>query len=372
MTPVGTADQAVARARYVLLAERMPHPLRWYLPGVTYETTIRTIDSRFLLRPDDASRGIVDSVIARALRLYPNVRLHAYDAQSNHLHMELSSTDGASIAPFLRYVHGNLARELGKLRGWTGPFWSRRVRVIPIVDDDAIVARFRYILAQGVAAGLVASPREWPGASAVAALLGSMRVVGRWVSSRQRHTNARRAHPLPVESLAETVEATLSPIAPWRGLSHDALVAQHASMIEDIEREHAHRVPLGAERVRAADPMERPMESDVGPAPACHASSRPIRERFTSALRAFRDAFLAATRRILSPTEPAATVSEAGFPVGSSPRPGVYVRPPSRDTWWPPWTEPTVDRPSGTPAPGPLILPSSWPPAQARAPAFGP
>lgn len=332
-------------ARALLCDAGMPHPLRWYLPGVTYETTIRTLDSRFLLRPDDRSRDIIHSVIARALRLYPNVRLHNYDAQSNHLHIELSSTDGESIPHFLRYVHGNLARELGRLRGWSGPFWSRRVRVIPIVDQDAIVARFRYILAQGVKSGLVVSPCEWPGASAATALVGSMRIAGSWISSARRRANARRAQPLPVEALAETVEATLSPIAPWQHLSQEELVARHAQIVEGIEREHAGRAVLGPDRVRAQEPLARSAEPAMSPAPACHASTSTTRERFRTAFRAFCDAFVSAATRLRELARAprvaiADVVSLVDFPVGSCPRPARYVRPPVSHALWPPWAEP--------------------------------
>jgi len=209
----------------------MSYPLRWYLPNVTYECTIRTLDSRFLLRPDDASRAIIECVIARAARRYPNVRLHNYDAQINHLHIDLSSTDGESIPRFLQYVHGNLARELSRLRGWVGKFWGRWVRVIPIVDDDAIVARFRYILAQGVKSGLVASPRDWPGACAVGALLGSMRVTGTWISRQRLWRNAqsrRRSTPSRPGSTSPTTSSSRA-TPPWSTTSSASTPAAPSS-----------------------------------------------------------------------------------------------------------------------------------------------
>ncbi|MBK9034953.1 MAG: hypothetical protein IPL61_27435 [Myxococcales bacterium] len=62
------------------------------------------------------------------------------------------------------------------MRGRTGVFWSRRGSVIAVLDDDAQIERLRYILAQGPASNLVASPADWPGASSTPALLGDMTI----------------------------------------------------------------------------------------------------------------------------------------------------------------------------------------------------
>ncbi len=58
----------------------------------------------------------------------------------------------------------NLAREAGRLHGWSGRLWARRFTCIPITDEEkAQVARLNYILGQGCKEGLVSSPRHWPG-----------------------------------------------------------------------------------------------------------------------------------------------------------------------------------------------------------------
>jgi hypothetical protein len=334
----------------------MGHPLRQYLPSVLYEVTIRVAQGRYLLRPDGRSRAIVNGVIARAQVLYPNVKLHAFDCQSNHLHQLLSSSDGESIARYLCFVHGSLARLIGRLRGWEGRFWSRRCRVIPVLDDAAAVDRLRYIVAQGVAAGLVASPRDWPGASSTPGLIGAMTISAQWLSLDLVRRNARRGTPVPLDSLQEQLAIKLTPIPPWAELSCDAVVALHTTMIDDIEREHAGRRVVGASRLRSQDPLGAPATFAATPAPPCHGSTPEIRERFRAAYRRFRDAFIAAAARVRAALagrgRPSLTGNDgstadflrdahfaAGFPIGSCPRTTWFIRAVARVVV-PPWAEP--------------------------------
>ena len=126
----------------------MTYPLRWFLPGVLYEITTRTIQERFLLRPGHRSRELIVGVIGRAQELYPAVQLHAFSYMSNHAHLLLSSSDGEQLALFLGFVNGQVARVMGRLHDWRGPFWGRRFRPIPALDAPSMIARLRYVMAQ--------------------------------------------------------------------------------------------------------------------------------------------------------------------------------------------------------------------------------
>ncbi|MEZ4398957.1 MAG: hypothetical protein R3B06_03005 [Kofleriaceae bacterium] len=132
-----------------------PDPL--YIERIVYEGVSRTLGGAFWLRPDPACNAIVEGVIGKALTLYPDVRMHAFTALSNHLHYMLSATMPEQIPLFLDYMLGNIARQLNKLRGRSGVFWSRRTSIVPIVDEAKQIERLAYILGQGPAAGLVAS-----------------------------------------------------------------------------------------------------------------------------------------------------------------------------------------------------------------------
>jgi REP element-mobilizing transposase RayT len=303
----------------------MGHPLRWYQPDVVYEFTTRTIQERFLLRPSAESRELILGVIARAQLLYTTVQVYAFVFLSNHYHLLCSAGDGDELALFIGYVNGNVARELGRLHSWRGALWGRRVRPIPVLDDAALVERFRYLLANGVKEGLVASPREWPGASAVPALLGSMSLPGTWIDrdglrrarAKDRNASATRftSHP----------EVVLSPLPCWRDLGPDELRSHHEQIIGEIEQEAAtaSRPVLGVAAILAQDPHAAPAASAHRPAPLCHTTSSALREAFGRLYGAFAAAFREATNAAGKTT---GWLGKLAFPTGSFPRPRWFLR----------------------------------------------
>jgi hypothetical protein len=287
----------------------MGRRLRSFTPNAVYSATIRTVQERFLLRPGDKLRETINGIIAQAQELFPAVRLFAYAYLSNHAHLLLASTCGQQMTRFLSYINGRVAREAGRMYGWIGRLWSRRVSLVEVVDDAAIIERFRYILAQGVKEGLVASPREWPGASAVPGLLGDMRIAARAVE-RDRETRARRrGRP---QTLAREVTVVLSSLPMWAHLDAEALVERHRAVIAEIEEEAKGRPVLGAARVQRANPHDRPRASKHSNAPACHASSEASREAYDARYRRGVDAYRPAAVKYRA----GAALDECGFPAG--------------------------------------------------------
>jgi hypothetical protein len=195
----------------------MSHCPRWYLPKLVYEVTIRTLHGTFWLRPDPECAAIVAGVFGRALRRYPGVRLHGFDAQSNHLHYLLSATEPAQIPLFVGFAHSNIARQINKLRGRTGVFWSRRSKVIAVLDDEAQLDRMTYLLSQGPKSKLVASPKDWPGACSTPGLLGDMTVPARYKGLDACRRNRLRRTPRPEAELEEDVQITLTPLPAIEG-----------------------------------------------------------------------------------------------------------------------------------------------------------
>ena len=81
------------------------------------------------------------------------MRLHAFTFASNHFHL-LVWTRGATLAGFMQFLRANLSRKVGRLVDWSGGFWERRYSAEPVLDDEALVGRLRYVLAHGVKEGL--------------------------------------------------------------------------------------------------------------------------------------------------------------------------------------------------------------------------
>ncbi|KAB2910053.1 MAG: hypothetical protein F9K40_03630 [Kofleriaceae bacterium] len=287
-------------------------PLRWYLPDALYEVTTRTAQERFLLRPGPEERDLVLGVIGRGLALYAQVMLHAFVYLSNHMHMLLSARDPRQLAPFIGYVNGNVARRIGRLREWTGPFWAGRAKVIPVLDDESAEGRLRYILAHGVKEGLVERPEDWPGASSTPALLGET-LRGRWVTrARTRRTDALAAAP----GEDGTYEIPITPLPAWARMSPAQRIERARALCASIVTEYQSRrdVPaLGVANVLATEPTERPAEPAHRVAPCCHASTPELRAAYRRAYAAFTEAYRAAATALEGDVVP----YRGGFPPGS-------------------------------------------------------
>lgn len=311
----------------------MGHPLRWFVPCVVYEITTRTIQERYLLRPSTGVRDLVLGVLARGALLYPRVHLHGFAYLSNHCHLLVSADDGAQLARFVGYVNSNVAREIGRLHDWRGPFWGRRHRPIPVLDDDAVVGRLRYLLAQSVKEGLVERPEDWSGATSTPWLLGQA-LVGTWIHRDDERRARQRDIDADPAAYTKRYELELSPIPSWRGLSRVDIARRVRDLIDGIVAEaKATRkgAVLGLRAVLGQNPHEAPMESESSPAPACHASSPVARAAFREAYRAFTNAF---RRAALAAHQGIAALREA-FPPGCFPSPNAFVPCPAQTV--PPW-----------------------------------
>ncbi len=300
----------------------MAQPLRWYQPDVIYEATTRTIQERFLLRPSEESRALILGVIARAMLLYTTVRVYAFTFLSNHYHLLVSASHPEELALFFGFVNGNISREMGRIHGWKGSLWGRRVRPTPILDPEAAVARLRYVLSNGVKEGLVSSPREWPGATSVHGLLGDMRLEGTWID-RDAHRRARVKDPnVGIEAFSTPVEVELSPLPQWESLDAAELRQKYEEIVRDVEAEGAQRelAFVGRDALMSQDPHASPDAPKRATAPLCHTTSIALRRAFKQAYREFVAAYRNAVARVRAKTE----TYEALYPEGSFPRPRMF------------------------------------------------
>jgi REP element-mobilizing transposase RayT len=250
-----------------------------------------------------------------ALQYFTSVRVHAFIFLSNHCHLLISATQSEQLAPFLGFVFGNSSREMGRLHDWSGPLWGQPCSVIPILDEAAQINRLRYLLSNGVKEGLVASPREWPGATAVDGLLGNMRVMGTWIDRdglRRATSSWKRKRP-DIAAFSEPMCLELSPLPVWDDVSPSELRARHEMIVSSIEHQGQFRrkLYLGVTKVLAAAPHDRPTSSTHEPAPCCHASRPQTVAVFRKLYRTFVAAFRAATEALLA--RPPSTIPPGSF-----------------------------------------------------------
>ncbi|HYG64159.1 MAG TPA: transposase [Thermoanaerobaculia bacterium] len=306
----------------------MPRKIR-HVPegGSLVEVTCRTVQSRLLLAPRAYVREIVLGVLARAKRLYP-VQLICFAFTSNHYHLLIHVEDAGRMAEFMGYLNGNLAKEVGRLADWKEKFWGRRYQHIVVSDEEAAqVARLKYILSHGAKEGLVADPREWPGAHAVNALLTGDPLEGVWYDRTQEYRYRLRGKEPAPRQFATVETLTLDPLPCWKHLPAEEYRQRMADLVAEVveearaEREAKGLEPMGADAVRRQQPHTRPNRTKKSPAPLFHTASKKaylnLREAYSRFLAAFRDAAekLKAGDRTVE------------FPEGSFPPALPFVRP---------------------------------------------
>ncbi len=316
----------------------MGHPLRWNRTDLIYEVTIETIQGRYLLRPNREVRDIILGVISRAQELYQAIRLYAFVVTRNRSTLLLSTGDEEQLSRFMAYVHGEVSRKVGRLLDWSGKLWGGRYRALPVLDEEAITQRLRFVLSQGVDEGLVASPRHWPGASCVPALLGTMKLEGAWVDrDREARLRGLGLDP-PASAYVRPYRVVLTPIPAWASLPRTELVARYQAIIESIELEHLvmRTAPvLDPIELQRQDPFARPERAPRRRlARFCHATCATLIAGFRTAYRQFCASFRTAASA-LGPPSPTKAALVAHFPGGSNPRPDLSV--PLPDGELPPW-----------------------------------
>jgi len=268
------------------------------------EVTCRTLQGRFLLKPSAKLKSLILGILCRAQRLYP-VEIHAFVFLSNHYHLLLTVENAQQLARFMNYLNSNVAREACRLHGWGEKFWGRRYQAIVVSDEEAAqVDRLRYLLSHGCKEGLVARPRDWPGAHCLDTLTAGAPLQGLWFSRTLEY--AARARGERFERLRyATLESTkLEPLPCWRHFSRERYQNRVNELIKQIESETARRnkkagtKPLGARVILAQNPHARPHKMKKAWAPPFHAASNAARRELLKAYRFFVGAYRDAANKL--------------------------------------------------------------------------
>jgi REP element-mobilizing transposase RayT len=283
------------------------------------EVTCRTVQGRFLLTPSNELNEIILGALGRAQELYP-IGICAFAFASNHFHLLLRVESTHRLALFMGHFNSNLAREAGRLVHWREKFWGRRYQAIPVSEEEAAQAeRLRYILAHGCKEALVEQLRDWPGVSAVRALLGEETLEGLWFDRTREHIARRRGIAFERLDFATPYRLHLDPLPCWAHLSVEEYRRRIAEMVEEIEGQAALQRQLrglpakGAAAVLAQEPQAAPQRLKKSPAPLFHAASRKVRLELYEGYKYFVAAFRDAAERLRA-GEPNVVFPSGSFP----------------------------------------------------------
>jgi REP element-mobilizing transposase RayT len=266
---------------------------------IPYFVTVRCLHGRLFLRPSERTNEIVGGVLARAARL-AGIEVFAFVFASNHVHL-LVRGPPAKISWFMQYLLTNISKKVGALVGWRGAFWERRYSAEPVLDEEALLARIRYILSHGVKEGLVPTCQEWPGLSSLSMMLDGEPRRFRWFHWSDRWRERKLGKPCARfdEKCSRAEQLVLAEIPHPAFQEAGSRRRMLESLLQAI-REHGaalHKRFLGRAWVLAQRPQHRPRRPARTPRPLCHTSSRTVFDEFREKARAFTTVFLNASQR---------------------------------------------------------------------------
>ena len=140
----------------------MSHARR-VLPGTTYLVTRRCSERRFFLRPDALVNQVFKYVLAYVAAAF-GVEVHAAIVLSNHFHMVI--TDPAQrLSKFMGLLDSLVGRCLNVARRRGEAFWSTGTSfsAVALIGEESVWEKLVYLYVNGVKAGLVRDPLDWPG-----------------------------------------------------------------------------------------------------------------------------------------------------------------------------------------------------------------
>lgn len=264
---------------------------RRLLPGATYLVTRRCTQRQFLLRPGLLTNQIFLYCLAIAAER-TKVELHAFVVMSNHWHAVLTDPE-ARVPEFLQLLHRLVASCMNAFLGRTENFWaSGHTSLVTLESADDVLDKIAYVMANPTAAGLVASPGEWPGV--ITRRLGESHVVARpkvYFSDCGAMPDVARIECTVPRALREDDREVLA--GRLRSIVGHSVRRARQTILA------AGRTFLGAKRVTSTPTLSRPSTREPLRArrPTLAAKDPVAREAASTRLRAFRRAYWNALAR---------------------------------------------------------------------------
>jgi putative transposase len=138
---------------------------RMIIPGVPHHVTQRgNRRERIFFEPGD-ERVYLDLLTVQLKR--HSVECWAYCLMPNHVHFILTPSDEAGLARAVGEAHRRYTAFVGARGRWTGHLFQGRFGSVAM-DEDHLIAAFRYVALNPVKAGLVARAQDWPWSSTAA------------------------------------------------------------------------------------------------------------------------------------------------------------------------------------------------------------
>lgn len=279
---------------------------RRIIKGKTYMLTRRCSQRSLFLNPSSAVNQLVQYCLAVAAER-TGVFVHAFMVMGNHYHLICTDPD-RELPDFMHDMNMLIAARLNAHYGRSENFWKPgSYSAVELTERNDILAKIVYALQNPVAAGLVSTYEQWPGAfSRPREMLGGVRVIER-----------PRVFFSETSSLPKV--ATLRFYPPPGVGCEERFVADVEGVLAAVEAQHQERTFesggrfLGKRRVLAQRHTDQPEseedDSELDPRVACRDKWKRIET--LRGLRAFYEAHEQARLRLRAGESP------VEFPEGS-------------------------------------------------------
>ena len=269
---------------------------RRILPGSFYLVTRRIAQRMFLLRPGDVINNILEYCLAEAAGRF-NIKVIAFTAMSNHYHGVFYDPDG-KLPKFLERFHKMVAKAVnGHHKRWENLWSSEETCVTRLVTLDDVFDKVVYVLMNPVAAHLVDSAAQWPGATTWNRMGREPKVI------KRPKVYFRKDGVMP--ATAKLVVTAPPGLKGETGAEWIKRVRREVELREKIARDErrSKRIALvGRKGVLATNPFDAPKTEAprrrLRPALACKDKERMKLER--ASLKGFRVSYRSALARLLA------------------------------------------------------------------------
>jgi len=141
----------------------MPRKPRMYLAGVPCHVVQRGNNRDACFFTDDDYRFYLD-VLADACRRY-RVDVHAYVLMTNHVHLLLTPRAVDGVSRVMQSLGRRYVQYVNRTYRRCGTLWESRYKASLVDADRYLMALYRYIELNPVAAGMQSHPGDYPWSS---------------------------------------------------------------------------------------------------------------------------------------------------------------------------------------------------------------
>lgn len=256
---------------------------RMHIPGEFHMLTNRCEEGRFFLKPTKKVVQIIAYWFARSVELYgKNLEIYAYCFLCNHFHL-LCKDNGGSLAEFMGYFQGNVARELNEHLGRkSAHFWQGHYHDEIVEGYRSFWTQYLYVTANAVKSGLVDRVSEWQGLCSLENAKSGEPVVAVGLNRTRYHNANRGKKKRSKKEFEERYEFRIATPPELRRMTDKERAGELGKMVHTAEIRYAsrrdRRPTLGMSRVMKISSLYKPKEP-ASPVPRRFACDTKEREK---------------------------------------------------------------------------------------------